>query len=277
MPRTARQPTSPVPPEPKVEPSSRRGKVQSAATAVEVLKALADIGGGASLTALAARLAENPAKVHRYLASLCAAGFVVQEAATARYLLGPEALAIGLAAMRQSEVLDLAGAELTALAYEHDLSCFIAVMGSHGPTVVRWVEPTQAVTVTVKAGSVMPVLWSATGRVFGAFVRSKVIDSLVAAELAAATPERRALLPDPAAAEALFAKVRKLGCAPLVGTLTAGISAIAFPVFNAYAEPVAVLTALGPSGHFDPTPGRPTAEAVRQAAGRLNERLGHRA
>jgi len=97
-------------------PSDRRARVQSAGTAVTVLKGLSDIGGSASLTALAAHLNESPAKVHRYLVSLIEGDLVVQDPVTARYVLGVGSILIGLAAMRQSDVLTLAAGELSRLA-----------------------------------------------------------------------------------------------------------------------------------------------------------------
>jgi DNA-binding IclR family transcriptional regulator len=39
-------------------------------------------------------------------------------------------------------------------------------MGNKGPTIVRIEEPGLPVTVNARVGSVMPLLWSATGRVF---------------------------------------------------------------------------------------------------------------
>jgi DNA-binding IclR family transcriptional regulator len=98
------------------KPLDRRSKVQSAGTAVSVLKTLAAMGGVASLSTLSARLQESPAKVHRYLASLVETELVIQEASNGRYVLGPEAIAIGLAAMRQSDVLTLAANEISKLA-----------------------------------------------------------------------------------------------------------------------------------------------------------------
>jgi DNA-binding IclR family transcriptional regulator len=243
---------------------------------MEVLKTLAAMGGGASLTALAARVGESPAKVHRYLASLVEAEFVLQEAVTSRYVLGPEAIAVGLAAMRHSDVLELGAAELARLAQSHHLSCFVSVLGSHGPTVVRWFEPIQTVTVNVKTGSVMPVLWSATGRAFGAFIQSSLLDAAVQKELAEATPERRLLLPDQHAVDALFTEIRSLRCAPIRDVLLVGVSAVAVPIFNADGRLAAVLTALGTSGSFDPTPGGSTSLVVRQAADSVSTRLGFR-
>src|SRR5690606_30773946 len=72
----------------------RRQSVQAADTVVAVLKGLASLGGGASLTTLAAHLSENPAKVHRYLVSLIDGGLVTQNANTQQYTLGLEAMLI---------------------------------------------------------------------------------------------------------------------------------------------------------------------------------------
>ncbi len=256
--------------------TARRSKVQSAGTAMEVLKMLAAMGGGASLTALASKLDESPAKVHRYLASLVDAELVIQDEAGARYVLGPEAIAIGLAAIRQSDVLELAAAELARLARSHDMSCFVSVRGSHGPTVVRWFESVQSITVNVKTGSVMPVLWSATGRAFGAFVGGSLMDALIATELAQATPQQRRQLPDRQAVDALFEEIRLLRCAPIRDIMLAGVSAVAVPVFNADGGVAAVLTALGTSGSFDPTPGAGNAVVLGQAADAVGRRLGFR-
>lgn len=259
------------------KPTARRSTVQSAGTGLAVLKMLATMGGAASLTALAARLEESPAKVHRYLASLIEAGFVQQEPETARYLLGVEAIAIGLAAMRQSDVLTLAAQQLARLADEHALSCFVAVGGNRGPTIVRWFEPVQPVTVNVKVGSVMPVLWSATGRIYGAYANSAEVDALIGAELAAASPAQRRLLPNRRAVDALFDEVRSLGCAPLRDVLLDGVSAVAVPILGTDGRLAAVLTALGISGRFDPSPDGATARLLRGAADAVGARLGGRA
>src|SRR3984957_3679117 len=88
----------------------RRQRVQSASTAMVVLKGLAAIGGRASLTALASHIGESPAKVHRYLVSLMEESLVAQESGTQQYVLGTECLAIGLAAMRLADPIPLSRA-----------------------------------------------------------------------------------------------------------------------------------------------------------------------
>lgn len=253
----------------------RRRKVQSVETGMSVLKALGALGGAATLTALAARLQEHPAKVHRYLGSLVSSGFVYQDPVSSRYVLGTQAIAIGLAAQRQSDPLTLAGAEIAALAEAVDVSCFVAVMGNLGPVIVRWEEPLHAVVVNVRVGSVMPMLWSATGRVYAAFQRSEQTDALIKHEFATASAAQRRVLPSRKALDALLAQYRGAGCAWVEDSLLKGVSAVAAPVFDATAQVAAVLVALGVSGSFDAKPGGANAAAVCRSAAAVSGRLGY--
>ena len=120
----------------------------------------------------------------------------------------------------------------------------------------------------------MPVLWSATGRAFAAFCPGPALDALIESELAAATEARRQQLPGREAVQALFAQIREQGCAPLRDVLLSGVSAVAAPIFDVDGKVPAVMTALGPSGSFDPAPERGTALLVRHAAAAVSARLG---
>ncbi len=162
--------------------------MQSAETGMAVLKGLAHLGGRSSLTALSAHVAESPAKVHRYLASLMEAGLVLQDAASQHYYLGTEAIQIGLAAMRQADPIRAAEPCLIRLRESLEVTCFVAVMGNKGPTIVRFEEPGLPVTVNVRAGSVMSMLWSATGRAFLGLLDESRVLALAEQELGEATP-----------------------------------------------------------------------------------------
>ncbi len=263
MPRTPRTP--PAPPAPRV--ADRRQRVQSAETGMAVLKALATLGGSASLTALAAAIGESTAKVHRYLASLAQQGLVAQHPSTQHYHLGAEAVRIGLAALRQCDPIRLGEGALVRLRGQLEATCFIAVMGNKGPTVLRIEEPTLPVTVNMRAGSVLPVLWSATGRAFLAWSEDAQVRRQAQEEYAAATPEQRAHLAGPDAIARLCRQVQGDGCAIVHDTLLRGISAVAAPILDAHGRVAAVLTALGASSGFDTRPGgRICPQVVREAA-----------
>lgn len=271
--------TRPLPPPAEAMASprvlERRQRVQSAETGMAVLKGLAAIGGSASLTALAAQVGESPAKVHRYLASLMQEGMVEQDSTTQRYVLGPELIQIGLAAMRQAEPIRQSEPALVRLRESLEVTCFVAVMGNKGPTIMRFEEPGLPVTVNVRAGSVMSLLWSATGRVFLALLDEARVRRMADAELAAAPSELRALLPGSAPIDGLRREVRATGCATVKDTYLRGISAVAAPVFDFTGRVCAVITALGATGGFDPAADGEIAGAVRREAHATSLKLGY--
>ncbi|MFS8974736.1 IclR family transcriptional regulator [Cupriavidus necator] len=255
-------------------PRERRQRVQSAVTGMAVLKGLARLGGRASLTALAAQIDESPAKVHRYLVSLVEEGFVAQEVGTQQYHLGFEALQIGMAAMRQADPIRLAEASLVRLREALEVTCFVAVMGNKGPTIMRFEEPGLPVTVNVRAGSVMSLLWSATGRVFLGLLDEKPMQAQAEEELAEASPARLAQLDRKDPIGALRRAVQADDCAWVRDTNLTGISAVAAPVRDYTGRVCAVLTALGATGGFDPSIDGPIGSAVRREARTVSTALG---
>ena len=259
-----------------VKVAGRRGqKVKSAETGMTVLKALGQLGGGATISALAAHVQEHPAKVHRYLSSLISAGFVEQDLARGRYVLGSEAILLGLAAQRQSGALRLAAAETAELVEKLNVSCFVAVMSNHGPVIVHWDEPVQAIVINARVGSIVPVLWSATGLAFAAFHKSDLIDSLIVQELASATDEQRRQFPDRRAVDAMLDGYRTHRCTWVRNSLLQGVSAVAAPIFDASGHVPAVIVAIGVSDSFDVRPEGPNARTLRESAAQVSQRLGY--
>lgn len=254
----------------------RRQRVQSAEMGMSILKALSRLDGVASLTAVAAAVGESTAKVHRYMASLSQEGLVEQDPATQRYYLGREAIQIGLAALRQCDPIRLGEPALVRLREQLEVTCFIAVMGNMGPTILRFEEPGLPVTINVRAGSVMPMLWSATGQVFLSYMDDLNIRSQADQELAQATKEQRASLHGRNPIENLRKEVRARGCAIIKDTLLKGISAVAAPIFDHTGRVCAVLTALGATGGFDTALDGRIATVVMHEAGDISAALGFR-
>nr|WP_243457438.1 IclR family transcriptional regulator [Ottowia testudinis] len=241
---------------------------------MSILKALARLGGSASLTAVAQSVDESTAKVHRYMASLVEEGLVAQEPSSQRYFLGQQAIHIGLAALRQCDPIRAGEPALARLRDELGVTCFIAVMGNQGPTILRIEEPALPVVVNVRAGSVLPLLWSATGQVFLAFAEGDALATQTLHEWERATPDQQRLVPKKASISALRKQVRAQGCASVQGLLSPGISAVAAPIRQHTGQVAAVLTALGASGGFDAAPEGHIATRVRQEANAISRALG---
>jgi len=254
-----------------------RGGVKAATTASAVLKGLAALGGRASLAALALHLRAHPSKLHRYLKSLVAEGLVARDPLSQAYLLGPEAILVGLAAMRQSDPIRAAEPALQRLRDALGATAFLAVPGNRGPTVVRLEEPDDPVVVNIRPGFVLSILWSATGRALLAASVDARLHAQAREELAAAPARRRALLPETEPIGAIVREVRAAGGIATVRDLyLEGVSAAAAPIFDFTGGVRAILTVLGPTGRFPVEPDGPVVTALRREAEAVSRSLGWR-
>jgi len=252
-----------------------KGSVQSAEVGLNLLVTLAENGGDLTLSALSAHAQMAPAKAHRYLVSLVRAGFVEQDARSERYTLGPQAIRVGLVAIGRLDMMEEATNALYRLRDRIDETVLLAVWGAHGATVVRRVDASQPVTVNARIGSVLPLLRSATGLVFGAFLPKDAVEPVLTTELARAREgSPPALATTQQAAYRLFEGVRQRGIGFVDGARLIGIQSFSAPVFNAEGDLACALTTLGPTGSFDDRLDGPTALAVLDVARDLSVRLG---
>ncbi|MGN1056071.1 MAG: IclR family transcriptional regulator [Comamonas sp.] len=259
-------------------PVDRRQRVQSAETGLAILKALTRLGGSASLTAIAQNVGESTAKVHRYLSSFAQEGFVAQEPVTLHYYLSTESIRLGQAALRQCDPVRLSEPALRRLRTELELTCFVAVMGNLGPTVLRIEEPSLPVTVNIRPGSVLSLLWSATGQAFLAYAQDSETQRKAAAEFAMGTPEQQQMLGGCIEGLATWSKqVREQGVAAVQDLLLRGISAVSSPIFSAEGQVIAVLTVLGATKSFDLAVDAPVVQQVRKEAQSISKAMGYSA
>jgi DNA-binding IclR family transcriptional regulator len=140
----------------------------------------------------------------------------------------------------------------------------LAIWGNKGPVVARWEESSRPVATNVRAGWVMPIANSATGRCFAAYLGANVTAPLL--RLSAAERKRYA---------ARLEEIRAHGLSRVEGDLLRGVSSVAAPVFRHDGTIVAVIAALGPQTAFNVAWEGPIARATKAAAKRLSARLGY--
>jgi DNA-binding IclR family transcriptional regulator len=258
----------------KTSRSTSRQRVQSAEVGGEILKALARQGPAVSLSRLSEALGIAPAKAHRYLQSLMVSGLAAQDLDTGHYRLGPEALAIGLAALGHIDVVGSVSRLLPRLRDETGHTCFLAIWANRGATVVKVIEAVAAVTVVTQIGSVLPLVSSASGQVFAAFLEPNQYQREGIDEW----PElERALKRKDAPLARRIAQVRERRLATTEGQVLPGIDAIAAPVFGVDGRLAAVLTVVGPHRGFDSSPDGALASRLRTIAGEASAALGYAA
>lgn len=256
-----------------------RAGIQSVEVGFGLLDVLGQADGPLMLRDLAARAGMSAAKAHRYLVSFQRLGLVVQDARTTRYDLGPGALRLGLAALWRVDAVRLARERMPSLMEAVGHTVALAVWGNHGPTIVHWEETPKAEPVNLRLGDVMPLLTSATGRCFAAFLNhgsaAARLAPMIDDELRRARHQGRRDVPDsPAGVQALLAETRAQGLGRVVNVLLPGISGLCAPVFDAGGHLALGILTMGSGATFDADWDGPVARPLRAAAHRLSQDLG---
>jgi DNA-binding IclR family transcriptional regulator len=253
-------------------PLQRRKKtqagIQSLETGIGLLKTLVAASRPMKLKDLAAASKMSASKAHRYMVSLCRTGLVAQDAADAEYRLGPHTLEMAIACLNSLRPVKLASQALEAVGREIELTVAIAAWGNHGPTIVRIEESSHAVSMNVRAGTVVPLTRSASGLVFAAFMPRHVVEPLLAAELPRAA-ERREF-------DEVLDEVRRTGVASVAQKLVPGADALAVPIFDHRGAIALSLLAVGSSKTFSLESEGPVAETLKRYARTLSQQLGYK-
>lgn len=251
--------------------------VQSVEVGGRLLIALGQHGAPMSLKDLAAA-AELPAsRAHPYLVSFGRLGLIEQDASSGRYALGPAALQLGLACLHQLDPLKAAGPVAESLSQAIDQTVAIAVWANFGPTIVRVIEGSQPLHVNMRAGTVMSLLGTATGRAFAAVMPARAVKEVLAGPQGEPRRADRTPVKDLARElESIAAEWKRHGVTRALGRPIPGVNAFSAPAFDHEGKPALVITALGHEDVFPATWESPLAAAVREAAAAVSHRLGHR-
>ena len=255
------------------------GGVQAVDTAMRVLSALINTSSPLMLKNVAERAGMQAPKAHRYLVSFCRTGLAERDLPTGGYRLGPMAVRLGLAALRHLNVVQIATPTLSLLRDELGFTAGLAVWGAAGPTFVRFEETNDALIISGRPGSVMPILTSSTGRVFGAYLPRAITAPFINRELAGvqhpgASPSNMARQLGIQGAEALFEGVRKCKISQVQGDLNPGLHGLSAPIFDHASDIVGVLTVVGSAGLIDTRLDGPVAFTLMARAEDVSRRMG---
>jgi DNA-binding IclR family transcriptional regulator len=242
-------------------------RIQSIEVGFRLIRVLEQAGTTLPLKDLAARAAMAPSKAHLYLVSFVRLGLVVQEAMSMRYGLGPYAVHLGLAGIRQLNVVEVAREPMEDLEEKAGTAVYLSIWGNRGPTIIMKLDKALKAPISIRVGYVFPLLATATGRTFLAFMPKS--------ETAPMVKEERLVDPDlPARAQKSIEAVRQYGVAFSDGRHHQGLSALSAPIFDHAGSMAAAVTLLGFQRDMDIDPNGSMAKVLRAAASSISAALG---
>lgn len=249
------------PPAAPTSPTDTRKGVQSVERAFEILRAFEKSERPLSVKDIAERAGMTASQAHHYLVSLTRAGAIKQRP-DGLYELGVFTLQLGLAALRHLDPVQCAVDAARAFRDETGEATFVSLWGSHGATIIRYFEGFKPVTVETRAGTVLPLLGTATGRVFLTWMNESVTAEMVRDE-------------DADEVNRIRIETRQAGLGHVHGQLLPRIAALSTPVFDRDGELAFSIAALGWIGDFDDTLDGALAQKLRATGHEVSAALGH--
>ena len=217
-----------------------------------------------------------PSRAHPYLVSFARLDLIAQDAGTGHYALGSAALQLGLTYLHQLDPVKAATSVAEELARRTGYAVALAVWGNFGATIVRMIDARQPLHVSMRAGTVMSLLGTATGRAFAAVLPIERIERSLSGPLGDPDQAGRPLTPAQRAELATaVAELCAHGVARANGRPMPGVNAFSAAALDHEGQPAIVITALGHQDHFPADWDAAAALAVRAAAAEISRRLGY--
>jgi DNA-binding IclR family transcriptional regulator len=252
----------------------RKG-IQSIDVGYRLLNALQQSKRPLSLTALSEATGMTPSKCHGYLSSFLRVGLIAQKESGGVYDLGPAALRLGLAALERIDALQEARQAMGQLCDELQETIVLSVWGNHGPTIVYKQDGPRWSPLSVRVGTVLPVL-SATGMVLLSGSKPEAVEPLIRQELDAAPADDPWKASSVEEIQGLLERVRVKRVVSGRGHIFPGYSGICSPIYDHEGSVCAALMAMGAVPQFDRSEDGANADTLKRAAAGVSERIGWR-
>lgn len=248
--------------------------IQSVEVGGRLLAALVSLPEAQTLTNLAKAAGMPPTKARRYLVSYIRVGLARQDQQTGQYDLGPLALQMGLASLGRLDIVKRTSPVLSQIRDRTGETVALSVWSGSAPTFVSMEDSGAPVALVARIGIQLPLLTTATGLVFAAFLPERLIGGLIEQEKKR-LPKRifSEVVASHGSTDGLLSHIRHSGYADSESVFQPGIRGISAPIFNSRSEITAAITILmqhrRTSHHV-----APMLAVLKEATSRLSKEFG---
>lgn len=244
---------------------------ESATRVADVLFLFMDESETLGVTEISRRLGIHKTVVYRVLRSLASRGFVVSDAGSKKYRLGPAAAALGARALRDLDLRSAALPVLRRLQREtRETTTVSELLGSHRVYLDQVPSP-QEIKMTVEVGRLFPLHAASSSLAILAFAPPDLREHVLSGPLEKLTPKTKVSREE---LEHTLAKIQSSGVACSFGERQPGTGSVAAPVFGIDGYSRGSLSICGPIHRFDEAAVERFAPLVREAAREVSLQLG---
>lgn len=241
--------------------------------ALAILQLLAAHDRGLGVSEISRVLDEAKSSLHAVLTTLEQRGFVIKDPATKRYRLGPQALVVGAAYGRQTNLLDAFDAVAVDLVRRCGETVQLAMLPGRHILYIGKHEGTHHVRLAAQIGGQLPAHATALGKALLSDLPDSVLDQRFAdVTLERLTERTITTLPE---LKRELATVRARGYATDNGEVSPELRCVGVPVRDASGVVVAALSLSVPITRIDDQRAADLAQLLCDAARAMERRLGY--
>jgi IclR family transcriptional regulator, KDG regulon repressor len=251
---------------------SAAGMVRSVQLAIDVLETVSFADDEMGVTQIAERLNVTKGSVHRHLHTLVERGYLAQNPATSRYIIGPKGRLLARLAP-DTDLVRLAEGPMRELRDALGHSVVLSEMTPRGALVLTKLASTQPIDIGVRSGSELPLHASAQGKVMLAFAPRPFQARILSRQLPAFTDKT---ITSAERIEKALLDIAKRGYASAPEESMLGLNAVAAPIFDGHDACIAALAIVGSIQFLPDKPKQSDIDALTKASQQISRRLGHR-
>lgn len=234
----------------------------------ELARAEPDIG----ISDLSRAVGIAKSAIHRIVSVLVDEGFVVVDAESHRYTLGPAAVHLGIAALARSSIRERGARYLREMRDRTGETTTLALLLGTHRSYVEQAEGIHAVRNVLKIGLLQPLHMGSNGKAILAFLPARTRDEIIAAAGTIRCVDGRVISKSSLVAE--LAAIRRRGYAISVQELVPDANSVSAPVFDGSSQVVGCLGISGVISRQSMRDLHAFGTIVRDAAERLSRDLG---
>jgi IclR family KDG regulon transcriptional repressor len=246
--------------------------VQSVDRIVTILSLLSNAGKGMGITELYATCDLPKSTLHRTLNSLMQHGFVLQDAESKKYRLGPAILRLSTSFLMQSDLRNYARSYLEALGSELNETVYLTVLQDESAICVDTFGASRNLNYFVHIGREMPFNTTAAAKVILAYQPEELIKKIIYAKKLTKLTENSIIDPDYLFQHLL--KIRQQGYGICEEEMEEGVTAIAAPIWSWGGRVIASVAVIGPSVRLQGEMQKNIIDKIRCAAEKISQELG---